>query len=564
MKNYIVSDIRWANTKDLNLPFWTNWNKENPLPSNFWQRIWEYPYLCSRIPSSSKSLDIGGTYPFILFSNFPNAISIDCRDLNNLDHPLHLGKWPKDKLVVCDATNIPFGDNSFDHVFSISTIEEIPDLFAAIKEMIRLARHRVVITVDVSDKLGMPRYRMRELEDFLKTRIPPLPPDSLNSTSPILKKFGQQRNKEYKHIRVLGITLDAYDTPKSVGILIPHWESGFFLKLCLEAIQKNRNKNLTEKAYVLDDASSDGSFEKTRELFKNDKNIEFHRFERPNRDYDADVGLLLDYGLKLVNEQYVVAIDADLFPLSQDWITFPIWLIEMYNCSSVGLDTGLSTNYLSKDKSQSWCQPPEGYLPSGGLYDNEWFTCTNNLYRVMPTALAKVVSESIGYTRNNLISPPEKSILYKIYIKLQNYRRKYNSRYPYLPGGCDNGVAANHFIDINRLGPKFNIPLTSYIGLTSHDGAFGQNISGLAFHFALSTRALSRLRREVNETGESFSYWIKKLQKVQDLDNKIIKEMIEASTHFQPGGYDFSIPVSWYEKEYVYIQKLLSEYRKQT
>ena len=187
MKKWRVSDIRWANRLDLELPFWMDWNKQNPLPSGFWQRIWEYPYLLSRIPSSAKCLDIGGTYPFVLFPNYPNAISIDCRDLNTLNHPLHLGKWPKEKLVVCDAADTPFADDAFDYVFSISALEEMPDILGVMKEMIRLSSFRIVVTLDVSDQLGLSHIKLRELEDFLNISIPRLPVNCLHSLSPELE-----------------------------------------------------------------------------------------------------------------------------------------------------------------------------------------------------------------------------------------------------------------------------------------------------------------------------------------------------------------------------------------
>lgn len=577
MKKFIVSNVRWASEDELKLPFWIDWNKKNSLPNGFWQRIWEYPYLSSRIPSLSKSLDVGGTYPFVLFSNFPKAISVDNRDLNKLNHPLHKNKWPKDKLIISDATNIPLTDNSFDYCFSISTIEEISQPIKALKEMIRLAKHRVVVTIDVSDKLGLAPKKLREIEKILNYSIPNLPLNSLTSVSPIIKEFGQSTLNQYKDIRVLAITIDSIDKPKSVAILIPHWESWQFLKPCLESIQKNRNEFLEEKIYVLDDASKDGSFEKARNYFKDDKNIQFHRFERPNKKIEADVGLLLDYGLKTINEQLVVMLDSDTIALNKDWVSFPIWLIEKFGCSSVGLDTGLSTSYLPFLKSEKIWQPKGGYEVRGGLYDNQWFSCTNNLYRVMRTATAKVVSDSIGFTR---ASPKEtKKIIRKIINKIDTFlkpnnflsnvyqriiKQKFlnvslNDRHPYLPEGCDNGVAANHFIDINYLGPKFNIPLTSYINLTPKDGAFGQNISGLLFHFALSTRALSKERREVNNPGDSFLSWANKLN---NLNDQVLKEMIEASKKFQPGGYDNSIPISWYEEEYKYIQSLLKQYNE--
>lgn len=552
MKKWEVNDITWANTDDLHLPFWQKWNQNNPLPKGFWQRIWEYPYVASKIPQSASSLDIGGTYPFVLFKNFPQAISVDSRDLNTLEHPLHRGLWSKDKLIVCDAANIPVDNNSYDYVFSISAIEEMPHTLQVLKEMIRIAKYRVVITMDVSDTLGIPINKLREVEEFLHHRIPSLPPNAHTSISDILTEYEQVIIEDYRHIRVLAFTIDSRDNPKSIAILIPHWNSWHFLKPCLESIQKNKNKTLQEKIYVLDDASDDGSYEKAVKMFKKDTSIEFHRFERPNKHYESDIGLLLDYGLKLIKEQYVAMIDADVFPLSKDWLAFPIWLSEQYHCSSVGLDTGLSTSYLNRMGFNNWWQPEKGYIPCAGLYDNQWFSCTNNLFRVMNSALAKIVSENIGFTR----ATPTYTIFHKLVSK--------NRRFPYLPGGEDNGVAANHFIDINRMGPKFNIPLTSYIGLTPKDGAFGQNISGLIFHFALSTRALSVHRREIQDAGKTYNNWVEKLNDIKTINDSSIQQMISESRHFQPGRYDGSIPVSWYKREYAYIQKLIKKYHEHT
>lgn len=564
MKRWAVSDIRWANLRDLNLPFWRKWNRQNPLPNGFWQRIWEYPYLCSRIPKHGTSIDIGGTYPFVLLPNFPRAVSVDCRELNALDHPLHQEKWPTEKLIACDAANVPHEDSTFDYAFSISAIQEIPHMFDVLREMLRLARHRVVVTMDVSDAMGIPHKRLAKLEQFLGVCIPTLPADALNSLSPALRQFGQQQESYCQHIRVLGFTIDARDTPRSVAILIPHWESWPFLRLCVNTIKKQRNPALDERIYILDDASADGSFEQAQRAYADDPSVRLCRIERANKDYDADIGLLLDKGLELVTEQYVAAIDADVFPLSADWLAFPIWLLERYRCSAVGTDTGLSTAYVPRVRGQVWWQPPGGYIPEAGLYDNEWFTCTNNFYRIMTTATAKVVAESIGFSRRTP-RPHPTLFVRALRARSAGLRRRLKlaqTSFPYLGPGCDNGVAANHFIDVNRLGPKFNLPITSYIGLTPRDGAFGQNVAGLIYHFALSTRALSRFRREVQDTGTEFAHWVERLQQSEQSDEQMLAEMVAASAQFQAGGYDGSIPASWYEREYDYIQHLRAQFHE--
>lgn len=509
MKKWAVTDIRWADEADMTLPFWQKWSKQNTLPDSSWYHFWEYPYVFSKIPTTTE-------------------------DQGNYAHIIH-------------------------------SLEDSQDFLTKLQETLDKTNHRVVVTLKVGNTKGFPRYQLRELEEFLGIQIPQQPIRSLTSSSPVLHQLTEQKITGDEKVRLLGFTIDARDK-RSVAILIPHWESFSFLRVCLESIQQFRNEQLDEKVFILDDASMDGSFEQAKELFKDDPNMIFLRFDRPNKDYDADVGLLLDYAIKEIREQYVLAIDADVFALSKDWITFPIWLLEKYHCSSVGLDTGLSTSYLEYNSEKSWWQPAEGYGTEGGLYDNEWFTCTNNLYRLMPTPLAKVVSEAIGFSRATLPLEVSRKLSRRVKNKLlrtisPDPKNVGNSRKPYLPPGCDNGVAANHFIDINHMGPKFNIPLTSFIGLTPKDGVFGQNISDLIFHFALSTRALSQERREVDNAGEAFTYWVNKLTD-SNFNSSTLREIIEASRQFQsfaPTGHNGSVPAAWYEREFGYIEKL---YRK--
>jgi SAM-dependent methyltransferase len=567
VKAWAVTDARWASLRDLALPFWRDWNRRNPLPPSFWQRVWEYPYVASRVPAGSASIDIGGTYPMVLFPSWPNAISVDIRDLNELDHPLHAGLWPKEKLLVADASRIPLDDDAFPYAFSVSSLEEMPDPLAVLEEMLRLARHRVVVTLDVSDSLGLPRERLHELEELLGFQAPDIPADALTSVSPALQELGQSPNPEYRHIRVLGLTLDARETPKSVAILIPHWESWHFLDGCIEAIDRNRTPGIDGRIYVLDDASSDGSFELATAKYGGRADIELMQITRPNRN-DADVGFLLDRGLERVAEQYVATIDADLYPLSPDWLAFPIWLLERYGYSTVGVDTGLSNAYASGDSDYLWWQPDDGYLPGAGRYDNDWFTHINNFFRVMPTALAAVVSEQVGFSRAPLepatTGAPASSLRAKVGRRRTKPEPKPETA-AYRPPRGDNGVAASHFVDVNRLGAKFNVPLTSSIGLTPSDGAFGQNVCGLAFHFALSTRALSRERREVADAGSEYQAWVDRIVSNDGIDQSLLQELVAASDRPRAGDdNNGTVPAAWFEAQRAHIDALRERFAAET
>lgn len=59
------------------------------------------------------------------------------------------------KYVCAEAEHIPFADNTFDHVVSITAVQNFHDIEAGILEMKRVAKKTVVITaLKKSDKVG--------------------------------------------------------------------------------------------------------------------------------------------------------------------------------------------------------------------------------------------------------------------------------------------------------------------------------------------------------------------------------------------------------------------------
>lgn len=536
----------------MELPFFQEWNKKNRLPRWFWQRIWEYPFVCLNIPKYENNLDVCGTYPFVLFKHFPNTISLDNRDLNKQDHKFHKDKWPAGKLVVANAMAMPFKDEEFRYSFSISAIEETPDPLLVLKEMLRVTGERVVITMDVSNKLGVSGENLRKILDFLKVELPEHPEDILKSDSPRQKSFGQRIRPQFNDIKVLGIVIDKFEpAKKSVGILIPHCESLPFLKVCVAAIKKQQRLDVTQHIYILDDASKDGSFEQVKELWQGDRKISLIPVNRANKRI-PDVGQLLDIGLSHVKEQYTAMIDADVFPMHPDWVSFPIYLLEKYGCSSVGSDTGLSAAYLNKVKG-NWNNSKE-YLrrQAFGLYDNSWFTCTNNFFRVARTADAKVVSALVGYRR---VANPINKLLRMLVG--ENITARMYSALNLFPN-ADNGVLANYFIDVNRLGPKFVMPITGWVGRTPNDGVFGQNILNLIFHFALSSRAMSLSHREITNAGSDYEGYSGQILK-EGFSEPLLKELFEKSSAIKNELWGAD---GWNEKQFENFAKLFEEYKK--
>jgi SAM-dependent methyltransferase len=200
-------EIHWAQKRDLaSGTLWKSWFKDNKLPRWFWQRTWEYPWVLSKVDSKETLLDVGGTYPFVLFKHFPNAISVDSRDLNSVGHYLHDGLWPEGSLIISDARAIPLPDKSFDCVMSISALEEMPNPDQVLAEMMRIAKKRVVLTCDVGG-YGIPVADFEKLFSLWNvTYTKSL--KMLTSLSPILVRYRQRPVWKNRKIRVVGLVFE--------------------------------------------------------------------------------------------------------------------------------------------------------------------------------------------------------------------------------------------------------------------------------------------------------------------------------------------------------------------
>lgn len=106
---------------------------------NGWEKAW-YSGLYQlnfNLDKDAKILDIGGGQ-----NPYPPAQVVVDKYAN--DNSQRLGRkcrvLPYQTLYVCDAAELPFGDNEFDFVFSSHTIEHISRLPEALNEMSRVGK----------------------------------------------------------------------------------------------------------------------------------------------------------------------------------------------------------------------------------------------------------------------------------------------------------------------------------------------------------------------------------------------------------------------------------------
>jgi glycosyltransferase involved in cell wall biosynthesis len=318
----------------------------------------------------------------------------------------------------------------------------------------------------------------------------------------------------------LYLCLDPAPTEQSVTVLIPHWESIGFLELCLYSLNISNLGNL--EILVCDDDSSDDTWKQVQGLC-HEFNATAIQVARKDAKKVADVGAVLDFALQFVDTEYVCMLDADTVVISSEFLTKPIQDLQHRYIASVGLDTNLGGSYHPKS---NWGFDNPTKLR--GLRPPGFHSITNNLFRVMRTQDALAVSTVVGFSRRvsdrkfrDQLGRVLRAVATRSGNKdLQNMTKRLlnsrmlNSKYPAMPPTGDNGVAANGWLDANRMGLKRNIPITSYGVMTSTDGVAFQNISNLLVHVALSTRALSETRREVDDPGAEY------IQAVRDIVNR--------------------------------------------
>jgi SAM-dependent methyltransferase len=109
------------------------------------------------IPKGRRTvLDIGardGHFSRLLTEHFAEVTALDLR---RPDYD-----FPRVKTVAGDVTNLKFPDNSFDCVFCAEVLEHVPSIGKACAEIVRVARHEVIIGVPYRQDIRVGRTTCR-------------------------------------------------------------------------------------------------------------------------------------------------------------------------------------------------------------------------------------------------------------------------------------------------------------------------------------------------------------------------------------------------------------------
>lgn len=271
-------------------------------------------------------------------------------------------------------------------------------------------------------------------------------------------------------------------------ILIPactQFEANFVL-YSLKQIDKYRHPEIEQEIIIADQTESDVfvnliSTLPTR-LLKEIRIITMPRI---------DAGYPIGEGARHATGEYFCSLDADAFPIHRNWLYMPIKLIEKYGLSFVGKQTGL---HMHPD-----------YKANGNFFH------INNYFRVSYTRTARRCAEEVGFMRYE-------------HREKAGFTPSVNTNWK---THCDNGVIAQWYSDMAKMGTKVSLALTKCVGITNEMGLYGMIIDDLVFHlvFGFSEQWVTDQQKTL---GSDWLAW-KERMNTEGMD-KTLDAMVNAAT----------------------------------
>jgi len=116
-----------------------------------WEKVAKVMIDHYGLKAGDKILDIGCGKGFLLYDFTKILPGIEIYGIDVSNYAIENSKEEiKDKLILANATSLPFEENYFDFVFSLNTFHNLEcfDLFEALKEMERVGKKNKYICVE--------------------------------------------------------------------------------------------------------------------------------------------------------------------------------------------------------------------------------------------------------------------------------------------------------------------------------------------------------------------------------------------------------------------------------
>lgn len=280
---------------------------------------------------------------------------------------------------------------------------------------------------------------------------------------------------------------------KSVTIIISHYESVNFLHAAIKQIRKYKHPYIWQNIVVADQSSQE-TFFGLENTYWGQRDIELLWLQKPLwSGYGIDY--LMRYGN--IDTDYVCQLHADAFPISKNWLSLPIALIEENNYSFVG-----QLQFISKK--------------SDTIYPNHApFFAMAQCFNIAKTKIYKDLSLIAGFTRFH--NRPQSGLEWISNAWEQWAQENYHER------GSDDDVVAFHWQDANTSQDKLGLAITGYI-----EPSFGRIIEDIVFHFGSARESIG----VINQMSDAYRKFTGRIN--NGYTEELIEEMVSLAKANQP------------------------------
>lgn len=278
----------------------------------------------------------------------------------------------------------------------------------------------------------------------------------------------------------------------SCTIIISHYESVPFLKAAIRQIRKHHNTSIRQKILVADQSSKETYLE-LEKLY----------------EYDGDVSIVwmqlqlwsgygVDYLMRYGNIEtdYVAEIHSDSFPISDQWLSLPIKLIEEYGFSFVG-----QLQFINSKENLASIYPPNPFFAMAQCFN------------VAKTETYKEMSLEAGFTRFH--NRPQSGLTFK-----NNDWDKWAAA-DYQARGSDDDVVAFWWQDQYKTDDKLGLAITGFVS-----PAYGRIIDDIVFHFCSCREGLN------GSLGKEYNEYVRRIN--ENYDDALIDEMVSLAKKNRP------------------------------
>ncbi len=274
----------------------------------------------------------------------------------------------------------------------------------------------------------------------------------------------------------------------SCTIIISHFESLPFFRMCIRQINKCRNPLIKQNILIIDQSRLPYNLDFGADhLFNSEDKIRVIHTDPLYSGYG------IDYSIRNIDikTDYIAQLHCDCFPISSQWLYLSIKLLEDFKF--------VGQHQFVCDGTQS-------------IYPPDPFFAMSQCFNVARTETYKEMSLEAGFTRFH--NRPQSGLTFNNSDWAEWAKGDYEHR------GSDDDVVAFHWEDKYRQHDKLGFAITGMMNTGEQGGSFGRVIEDVVFHFGSARESIGVM----GSMPQKYQDYYKRIQ--HGFTDELLEEML--------------------------------------